>query len=230
MATKTVVAGSSVTASQLKDFFRQVDDGSINGIHMQAILEHRNPFGLDNVVIDWVKVYELLRMKVDFSHMDMSDQNYWSVPVFMGVTMNKVVQRLRDLNIEVSLYADDLDKGVPTNDRDHAKDGDYVVKFNKTIEADPGLKDKSANDLKKEGVNGITLLERLLLEFGYFLATGNHLDVESVTLCSGSRYSGGNVPLVNWNPDNRKLYVNWYNVTNADFNLRARAEGRSISE
>ncbi|MEN9524267.1 MAG: hypothetical protein RL536_336, partial [Candidatus Parcubacteria bacterium] len=52
MATK-VVAGSSVTASQLKDFFRQIDDGSINGIHMQAILEHRNPYDLDNVVIDW---------------------------------------------------------------------------------------------------------------------------------------------------------------------------------
>jgi len=41
----TVVAGSSVTASQLKDFFRQIDDGSIGHAHMQAILEHRNPFG-----------------------------------------------------------------------------------------------------------------------------------------------------------------------------------------
>lgn len=43
MAGKTVVAGSTVSASQLKDFFRQIDDGSINGQIMQAILEHRNP-------------------------------------------------------------------------------------------------------------------------------------------------------------------------------------------
>lgn len=44
MAGKTVVAGSTVSASQLKDFFRQVDDGSINGRIMQAILEHRDPW------------------------------------------------------------------------------------------------------------------------------------------------------------------------------------------
>ena len=45
--TKTVVAGSTVSASQLKDLFRQIDDGSINGQIMQAILEHRNPFALE---------------------------------------------------------------------------------------------------------------------------------------------------------------------------------------
>jgi len=43
MATqKVVVEGSSnVTASQLKDFFRQIEDGSIDGFYMQAILERR---------------------------------------------------------------------------------------------------------------------------------------------------------------------------------------------
>ncbi len=44
MAAKTVVAGSTVSASQLKDLFRQIDDGSINGRIMQAVLEHRNPW------------------------------------------------------------------------------------------------------------------------------------------------------------------------------------------
>jgi len=44
MAAKTVVAGSSVSASQLKDLFRQIEDGSINGRIMQAVLEHRNPW------------------------------------------------------------------------------------------------------------------------------------------------------------------------------------------
>lgn len=46
MAAKTVVAGSTVSASQLKDLFRQIDDGSINGRIMQAVLEHRNPWGV----------------------------------------------------------------------------------------------------------------------------------------------------------------------------------------
>lgn len=40
----------------------------------------------------------------------------------------------------------------------------------------------------------------------------------------GSRNSDGNVPNVNWNGDNRKLHVNWYNVDNRNDNLRARAE------
>lgn len=45
MATKkVVVVGSTVSASQLKDFFRQIEDGSINGGVMQAILEHRDPW------------------------------------------------------------------------------------------------------------------------------------------------------------------------------------------
>ena len=38
------VVGSSVSANQLKDLFRQIADGSIEGEHMQAFLEHRDPF------------------------------------------------------------------------------------------------------------------------------------------------------------------------------------------
>jgi hypothetical protein len=45
MASKVVVEGSSaVTASQLKDLFRQIEDRSITGQHVQAFLEHRDPF------------------------------------------------------------------------------------------------------------------------------------------------------------------------------------------
>lgn len=46
MATsKVVVEGSSrVTAAQLKDLFRQIEDGSIDGKGLQAFLEHRTPF------------------------------------------------------------------------------------------------------------------------------------------------------------------------------------------
>jgi len=41
---------------------------------------------------------------------------------------------------------------------------------------------------------------------------------------TGSRNADGNVPNVNWNADNGKLNVNWYNPRNANGNLRARAE------
>jgi hypothetical protein len=41
---------------------------------------------------------------------------------------------------------------------------------------------------------------------------------------TGSHNANGNVPNVNWNSDNRKLNVNWYNPQNANDNLRSRAE------
>src|SRR3989344_4226065 len=47
MANRIVVAGSTISASQLKDFFRQVEDGSIDGNIMQAVIEHRNPFAFE---------------------------------------------------------------------------------------------------------------------------------------------------------------------------------------
>ncbi|MBP6858264.1 MAG: hypothetical protein KBC33_00315 [Candidatus Pacebacteria bacterium] len=223
MATKIVVAGSNVSAPQLSDLFRQIGDGSLNGIHLQAFLDHRNPFGLENVVIDWKKVYELLDVKVNINNGDVNDSNYWVVPVFKGATPNKVVKALRDIGVDVYLYKDDLDKDVPTNDRDPVKDGDYRVKFLKTIEADPGLAEKSADMLAEEKIKGITLLERLLLELGYFLATGNHLDIENVTLCSGSRCSDGSVPHVSWSTDYRKVCVDWDNSSDSGPLLRARA-------
>jgi len=40
----------------------------------------------------------------------------------------------------------------------------------------------------------------------------------------GSRNRNGNVPNVNWNADNSKIHINWYNPdnVNANDNLRAR--------
>lgn len=44
MNRRIVVAGSSVTAGQLKELFRQIDDGSLGFQDMRSFLEHRNPF------------------------------------------------------------------------------------------------------------------------------------------------------------------------------------------
>ena len=56
MAAKVVVEGSSrVTASQLSDLFRQIGDGSLRGFHIQALLDHRDPFA--DTPIDWERAY-----------------------------------------------------------------------------------------------------------------------------------------------------------------------------
>ena len=117
-------------------------------------------------------------------------------------------------------YADDLDRAVPNNDRDSAN-GTYVVWFRDRQEADEELKNLSADQLAEKKISGITLLERLLYELKYWDETGKHLDMSNWTLCTGSRYAGGNVPSVDWSGDGFR--VGWYYADSHDVNLRSRA-------
>jgi len=99
--------------------------------------------------------------------------------------------------------------------------GDYTVYFRDRVEADEELKSKSADDLSREGIKGITLEERLVLEIDYFNKTGKHLDIENVTLCSGSRYSDGGVPDVDFVDGGVGVY--WHYSSDADSGLRSRS-------
>lgn len=87
-----------------------------------------------------------------------------------------------------------------------------VRHFRKTAEADANLRNKSASDLAREGVECITLRERLLMELAYFEETGKHLDIEGFTICAGSRYSDGRVPHVCWDPNRGKVRIDWCDV------------------
>lgn len=176
----------------------------------------------------WEQVYELLGMKSEY--MDFAaaspgndNPNFWTVPVVKGVTCNKVVVALRKRGVNVILYEDDLDANVTENDRDPNRDGSYIMGFLHTVEADEENKDLSANQLKEQNHKGVTLLECLLLELGYFLATGKHLDEKTVTLCAGSRYSNGNIPSVSWDSGYRRVCVSWFNPDDHCNDLRSRS-------
>jgi hypothetical protein len=119
-----------------------------------------------------------------------------------------------------SKYADDLDLAVPNNDR-HPRNGSYAVWVRDRQEADEELKNLSANQLKEQNVKGVTLLERLLYELKYHKETGRHLDIKNWTLCSGSRYSDGSVPDVDWGDG--RLEVVWSYAAVRDPSLRSRA-------
>ncbi|PIU74766.1 MAG: hypothetical protein COS76_04390 [Candidatus Portnoybacteria bacterium CG06_land_8_20_14_3_00_39_12] len=43
------------------------------------------------------------------------------------------------------------------------------------------------------------MFERIIHELKFFQETGEHLDIDNITLCAGSRGRGGHVPLVSWN-------------------------------
>lgn len=177
------------------------------------------------VTLNWARAYEALGMKAEYEAVKLTvpeTAGLWTVPFVKGVTCNNVVAVLKSLGVKFYLYANDLDREVTKNDRDSAK-GSYVVSFRATIEADEENKNLSANDCAERAIQGITLLERLLLELTYFLATKQHLDVENVTLCAGSRDRFGIVPGVSWYSGDRKVCVFWYGLGNSGGTLRARS-------
>ncbi|CAN5681545.1 hypothetical protein BH11PAT2_BH11PAT2_07890 [soil metagenome] len=116
--------------------------------------------------------------------------------VIPGPSMNRVYDECTK-HFKCWRYTDDLDANIPTNDRT-AKDGPYAVWHRTRREADEELKNLSANDTAARGVKAITLLERMLLELKYWQETRNHLDIQNVTLCAGSRRAGGRVPDARW--------------------------------
>ena len=173
----------------------------------------------------WHKVGQALRMEQEFADLEQrfgsAPASHWPIYVPEGLTCSKVVDALREAGSRVWAYHDDLDQEVTHNDRD-PKNGSYAIQVKATVEADQDLKNFSAHKLKEQGHQGITLLERLLLELSYFLTTDQHLDAENITLCAGSRLRGGGVFEVGWDPYNRRVLVFWCYLGYRDDSLRAR--------
>jgi|GEM_PF-510412 hypothetical protein len=118
-----------------------------------------------------------------------------------------VIEAMRKRNIKVWTYYNDLDAVLSPgilmvkNDlrrNDRWPDVSYAVRNCDCAEADEKYKNLSANALAELGIIGNTCLERLIHGYRYFIKTGKHLDVENITLCSGSRCSDGYVPCVSF--------------------------------
>lgn len=118
-------------------------------------------------------------------------------------------------------YCNDLDKDVTANSRT-AQNGAYAVWLRDRVEADEDTANQSANDLDARNFKGNTLLERILMELEYFDRTGQHLDIQNVTLCTGSRNSDGHVPHCSW--CDGKFCVNACRPDYSNSHLRAREE------
>jgi len=140
------------------------------------------------------------------------------IVVAQGMTSEKLFKKCKELFPSWKYTDKDLDEFVQSERT--AKNSAYAVWFRDTVEADEDLKNLSTEDLESKEIPGITLEERLLMELKYFWETGKHLDINNVTLCSGSRYSVGSVPRVYWHSD--ELHVFWYVPAPRHVFLRAR--------
>ena len=191
----------------------------------QKCLEHQNPFASpDSIVGEWQEFYQdVFGWDTDFSNLVIPpecDGYGWLIVITKGLTMNLVFQRLTE-RTKTWRYTNDLDKAVTDNDREPKTD--YCLWVRDRVEADEENKNLSTNQLKEKGIPGITLLERLILGLFYFWKSrGKHLDLKTVTLCSGSRGSDGSVPVVDLDSDGG-VDVDWYNPNVSYGVLRARS-------
>lgn len=224
--TKQVVGSMSEWAGILRDLFRQIDDGSITKEQLQNFLEHKNPFETKSILstfLEWQPFYrDLFGIDLDVTDLSVSKKQPGFdrlIVVVPGMTPQKLYGKCKGL-FPCWKYTDkSLDEVVIHSDRT-AKGKPYAIWVRDRVEADEELKNKSANQLKQEDIPGITLEERLLYEIKYFQETGKHLDIDNVTLCSGSRDDDGFVPRVYWSVG--KLRVYWFGPVNAFSTLRAR--------
>lgn len=170
---------------------------------------------------EWQILYrEVFGQEKDFSTLRIPERQLGVdrlIVVAAGMTPNRIFNKLKEL-MPAWKYWDNLDSITSVRKADH----DYAIWVRDRDEADEELKNKSANDLRKENVNTITLEERFLLEIKYFRETGKHLDVENITLCAGSRHPDGGVPHVYWCRWGGGVGVNWYSPGGAGGRLRAR--------
>lgn len=128
------------------------------------------------------------------------------------------MQQMRDRFKVWSWYSDEeLDKQFPPPKKATTR---Y---FQDTVEADEDLKNKSAEDLKKEKIPCITLRERLIMEIQHWDKTKTNLDTDNITLCAGSRYADGFVPRVSRRYGGG-VGVRRFDQRDADPLLRARRE------
>lgn len=158
-----------------------------------------------------IECYRRAGLKIDFPKIEIPKLPAGftrPIPVLKGMGPNRAFDLCTN-RFKTWRYTNDLDAAIVKNDRDPNGES-YVIWERNRREADEEFKNRSANDLAQQNIAGIALHERLLDEWFYHDETGEHLDIENITLCSGSRSSDGSVPNVDWDSGRRTMYVNWF--------------------
>ena len=202
-------------------FRKGVINPHVTNIKLQAFIEGAEATILD-LVADWEKFYkDVFNIKVDFSNFKIPEERKGFnrlIILAKGMTLQRLYDKCKELFPCWKYTDDDLDK-IVTSKR-VAKTKAYAIWTRDRQEADEELKNLSANQLKKKKISGITLEERLLYELKFFTETGKHLDINNITLCSGSVDSDGLVLDVRWRDGRLKVY--WYNPDDSFSSLRSR--------
>ncbi len=191
---------------------------------LQSIISTRRDFS--QIKSQWKRFYkEVFGIRADFSQLTVPEaDSVYSLLVinYPKVTLTDLHSGGKDPQLNWKYTDQKLDDVIDWQfGRDAiAQKQAYIVRVRANNEADEDMKNISAKKIDTKSINTITLKERLLL--GRFLWWSEQviLDKKFVTLCSGSRFTDGHVPSVDW--DDGEVIVNWYHFEIAFDVLRAR--------
>lgn len=188
--------------------------------NIKCMLSIGNPDA--GAIIIWQNFYKsLFNQKYDFSSVTIPEcpGAGWRLLFVVDLSLEQLYVKCRELFLCWRWADDNFDKIVVKNERD-ARKGPYAIWVRDRVEADEELKNLSTNDIKSKNLTTETLAERFIHELKFFNETGQHLDIDNVTLCSGSRLDDGFIPFVRWLDS--KLLVFWCRLDFARGHLRSR--------
>ncbi len=189
-----------------------------------AVVQSDEPDNTESQIDFWVYFYEkYFNIKLNRTDLKIPDRREgfnWLVIVARGVRLNDVWTVCKG-HFQCWNYAnntDDLESLMQESERGVIQ-VTSVFWFRDRCEADKEMQDLSANDQTKPS---ISLIARCLLELKYFNETGKKLDLYHYTLCAGSRYANGTVPVVNSHQKFGSFNVGWIKPYSSDLSLRSR--------
>lgn len=234
IAQKKQVVEKNMTPGQIKDFIsalvQEVPVALPYNAKGRILKDVRKLFAFAvvnlyaDVVLEWEQFYlKHFQKAYEFSQLLISDcpGENWRLLIIVDLLLEQLYAKMKELFPCLRWTDKDLDKLVNWNERD-AKNGAYAIWVRSGVEADKEYKNHSANKIKELNIATETLAERMIHGLKFFDERGEHLDIKYVTLCSGSRYSGGDVPSIGFNPGSGGVVVSWDDPGRAYPHLRSR--------
>lgn len=200
----------------MKEFWLQVDNHSFTRLQFEALLNHRNPFENSDTCREWMMFYsKYFGISPDLSDIDIPDDPggfKGTVIIPKGLTLSRAYPVLCKMYPNC-MKLDELRKSFGGNDvtNDRIPNRNYAIRVRGEQASDRQLIGYDVQALDENKKICITLLERII--FGIKWCTdsgGEHLDVETWTLCAGTRNSDGQVPVIYWFAGLCGEVVSWY--------------------
>ena len=141
------------------------------------------------LIEEWEKFYKEIGIQADFSDLEIpakKDGFDRLIIIARGIIANILCAILQSF-VLVNKQITDLDvvKSVRKPDKN------YAIWVKDNVESDEKMRNKYPADIVKAGINGITVIEYLLMTLKFLKENGRNIDVQCGTFCTGSSINIG---------------------------------------